>query len=97
MARAYGYAGHWVNNGYSSELVDLLDPAERQCLTAGRLEDISIGIECLLTDDDAVAAETEHEVETQRAELEAREDAEILAELNLPDPDDLKPGDDVSA
>ncbi len=40
MARACGYKGRWVNNGYSSELVDLLDPAERQCLTAGRLEDI---------------------------------------------------------
>ncbi|MHA6262378.1 DUF3306 domain-containing protein [Arenibacterium sp. CAU 1754] len=45
----------------------------------------------------AVAAEADREVESQRAEMEAREDAEILAELNLPDPDDLKPGDDVSA
>ena len=32
----------------------------------------------------------------QQAELEEKTDAEILAEFDLPDPDDLKPGDDVS-
>lgn len=43
------------------------------------------------------AAEAETAIETERAALEEREDAEILSELNLPDPDNLKPGDDVSA
>ncbi len=32
----------------------------------------------------------------ERARLEAKSDAEILAELDLPDPDHLAPGDDVS-
>ncbi len=36
------------------------------------------------------------EEETARAEMEQRTDAEILAELNLPDPDRLAPGDDVT-
>ena len=52
----------------------------------------------------AVQAETEaehaaleaQEIAQQQAELEDKTDAEILAELDLPDPDDLKPGDDVS-
>ena len=52
------------------------------------------------------AVQTEAEAETaaveaqafadQQAELEEKTDAEILAEFDLPDPDDLKPGDDVS-
>ena len=37
------------------------------------------------------------EIEEQRSALEEKPDAEILQELNLPDPDDLKPGDDFSA
>ncbi len=52
----------------------------------------------------AVQAEAEAEIaagETkalaaQQAELEEKTDAEILAELDLPDPDQLQPGDDVS-
>lgn len=52
----------------------------------------------------AVQAEAETEraeleaqaIAQQQAELEDKTDAEILAELDLPDPDDLKPGDDVS-
>lgn len=39
----------------------------------------------------AVAKQTELE----QAEIEARDDADILAELNLPDPDELQAGDDV--
>ncbi len=52
----------------------------------------------------AVQAETEAEVfaaeeqaiAAQQAELEEKSDAEILAEFNLPDPDQLQAGDDVS-
>lgn len=48
-------------------------------------------------------AEAERQAEADRAlaaevaELEERSDAEILAELDLPDPDSLKSGDDVIA
>jgi len=53
----------------------------------------------------AVAAEAESELRADaRAEmadaqavLEEKTDAEILAELELPDPDDMQPGDDFSA
>ncbi len=52
----------------------------------------------------AVQAETEAEaiaveqqtIAAQQAELEEKSDAEILAEFNLPDPDQLQVGDDVS-
>ncbi|WP_298848735.1 DUF3306 domain-containing protein [uncultured Ruegeria sp.] len=52
----------------------------------------------------AVQAEAEAEVlvaeqqviAAQQAELEEKSDAEILAEFDLPDPDMLQPGDDVS-
>lgn len=52
----------------------------------------------------AVQAETEAEIAAveaqvlaeQQAELEEKTDAEILAEFDLPDPDALQPGDDVS-
>lgn len=43
---------------------------------------------------EAVAAEAEA---VELAEREAKDDAEILAELDLPDPDTLKAGDDVVA
>ncbi|WP_420584244.1 DUF3306 domain-containing protein [Ruegeria sp.] len=42
-----------------------------------------------------VAAE-EQIIAAQQAELEEKSDAEILAEFNLPDPDQLQAGDDVS-
>ncbi|TCL01552.1 uncharacterized protein DUF3306 [Shimia isoporae] len=53
----------------------------------------------------AVAAEAEAEMIAQeravaaeeQASLEDKPDAEILAELDLPDPDELGPGDDFSA
>ncbi|MFT7595868.1 MAG: hypothetical protein ACI8R4_003200, partial [Paracoccaceae bacterium] len=41
------------------------------------------------------AAVQEQAVAAEREVLEAKEDAEVLAELNLPDPDALKLGDDV--
>ncbi|MBO9412788.1 MULTISPECIES: DUF3306 domain-containing protein [unclassified Ruegeria] len=44
---------------------------------------------------DVIAAE-EQVIADQRAELEEKTDAEILAEFNLPDPDQLQAGDDVS-
>lgn len=52
----------------------------------------------------AVQAEVEAEdlavreqiLTAQQAELEEKTDAEILAELELPDPDTLQPGDDVT-
>lgn len=44
---------------------------------------------------EVIAAE-EQVIADQRAELEEKTDAEILAELNLPDPDQLQAGDDVS-
>ncbi len=52
----------------------------------------------------AVLAEAEAEARSararaeaeERARLEAKSDAELLAELELPDPDTLAPGDDVS-
>lgn len=40
-------------------------------------------------------ARAAQQAELDRAALEARDDAEILAELDLPDPDTLKAGDDV--
>lgn len=43
-----------------------------------------------------VAAEQARAIEAEQAALEDRPDAEILAELNLPDPDMLQPGDDVT-
>ncbi|WP_170788524.1 DUF3306 domain-containing protein [Ruegeria lacuscaerulensis] len=46
-------------------------------------------------DAEVIAAE-EQVIADQRAELEEKTDAEILAELNLPDPDQLQAGDDVS-
>lgn len=42
-----------------------------------------------------VAAE-EQALAVQQAEIEEKTDAEILAEFNLPDPDQLQAGDDVS-
>ena len=42
-------------------------------------------------------AEAERALAAEMAELEERSDAEILAELDLPDPDTLKSGDDVIA
>ncbi|MDU9004605.1 DUF3306 domain-containing protein [Sedimentitalea todarodis] len=42
-------------------------------------------------------ADTEAEFESKRAALEAREDVEILQELNLPDPDTLSADDNISA
>ena len=48
----------------------------------------------------AVAAETQSETaqveERQQKELESKTDREILAELNLPEPETLRPGDNVS-
>lgn len=44
---------------------------------------------------DTVALRQE-QVEAERATLEEKSDAEILAELDLPDPENLKMGDDVS-
>lgn len=44
----------------------------------------------------ALLAEDAHTVDMQRAALEEKDDAEILAELNLPDPDNLTIDDDVS-
>ncbi|WP_171239416.1 DUF3306 domain-containing protein [Ruegeria sp. HKCCA5491] len=38
----------------------------------------------------------EQAISAQKAELEEKTDAEILAEFNLPDPDHLQAGDDVS-
>jgi len=46
-------------------------------------------------DAEVVAAE-EQAIAEQQAELEEKTDAEILAEFNLPDPDQLQAGDDVS-
>lgn len=43
------------------------------------------------------SAEAEAEIEAKRAALEAREDAEVLQELNLPDPDTLCADDNISA
>lgn len=47
------------------------------------------------TQAEAVAAEDQI-IAAQHAELEEKSDAEILAEFDLPDPDMLQPGDDVS-
>ncbi|MES0861511.1 DUF3306 domain-containing protein [Ruegeria sp. SCPT10] len=44
---------------------------------------------------EAIAAE-EQVIALQQAELEEKSDAEILAEFDLPDPDNLQAGDDVS-
>lgn len=44
--------------------------------------------EVIAAEDQAIAA--------QQAELQEKSDAEILAEFNLPDPDSLQAGDDVS-
>lgn len=44
---------------------------------------------------EVVAAE-EQVLAAQQAELDEKSDAEILAEFNLPDPDQLQAGDDVS-
>ncbi|CUJ92573.1 hypothetical protein RUE5091_01234 [Ruegeria denitrificans] len=43
-----------------------------------------------------VIATEEQVIATQQAELEEKSDAEILAQFNLPDPDQLQAGDDVS-
>ena len=45
----------------------------------------------------ALAAVEQQELREQHAVLEEQTDAEILAELELPDPDTLKMGDDFSA
>lgn len=42
------------------------------------------------------AADEDQVIAERQAELEEKTDAEILAEFNLPDPDQLQPGDDVS-
>ncbi|WP_419739775.1 DUF3306 domain-containing protein [Ruegeria sp.] len=47
------------------------------------------------TEAEAIAAE-QQTIAAQQAELEEKSDAEILAEFNLPDPDQLQAGDDVS-
>ncbi|EEE37334.1 hypothetical protein RKLH11_1170 [Rhodobacteraceae bacterium KLH11] len=43
-----------------------------------------------------IVAAQEQAIAAQHAELEEKTDAEILAEFNLPDPDQLQAGDDVS-
>ncbi|WP_170557805.1 DUF3306 domain-containing protein [Ruegeria atlantica] len=43
-----------------------------------------------------VIAVEEQTIAAQHAELDEKSDAEILAELNLPDPDQLQAGDDVT-
>lgn len=43
-----------------------------------------------------VIAVEEQAVAARQAELQEKSDAEILAEFDLPDPDTLQPGDDVS-
>ncbi|MEW2917098.1 DUF3306 domain-containing protein [Ruegeria sp. ANG10] len=43
-----------------------------------------------------VIASEEQVIATQHAELEEKSDAEVLAQFNLPDPDQLQAGDDVS-
>ena len=45
----------------------------------------------------AAEREAEREAERARAALAGKSDAETLAALNLPDPDDLAPGDDFAA
>ncbi|UWR04426.1 DUF3306 domain-containing protein [Ruegeria conchae] len=47
------------------------------------------------TEAEALAAE-EQIITTRQAELEEKSDAEILSEFDLPDPDTLQAGDDVS-
>lgn len=47
------------------------------------------------TEAEVIAAE-EQAIAAQHTELEEKSDAEILAEFNLPDPDQLQAGDDVS-
>ena len=42
-------------------------------------------------------AEEQAQIADEHARLDAKSDAEILAELDLPDPDTLKPGDNVQA
>ena len=52
----------------------------------------------VLAEREAEHAEAEaRDLQSELAEREAKEDAEILAELNLPDPDQLQLGDDVRA
>ncbi len=46
--------------------------------------------------DAEVLAVEEQAIAAQKAELEEKTDAEILADFNLPDPDQLQAGDDVS-
>ncbi|MEX0306854.1 MAG: DUF3306 domain-containing protein [Ruegeria sp.] len=46
--------------------------------------------------DAELAADEANAIAAQQAELEEKTDAEILAELDLPDPDQLQEGDDVS-
>jgi hypothetical protein len=43
-----------------------------------------------------IIADEEQAIAAQRADLKEKSDAEILAEFNLPDPDQLQAGDDVS-
>jgi len=44
----------------------------------------------------AAQALIDRKIEAEKAALDDRDDADILADLNLPDPDTLKPGDDVA-
>ncbi|MEM7488839.1 MAG: DUF3306 domain-containing protein [Pseudomonadota bacterium] len=47
--------------------------------------------------EDAARAEIEQAEEAARADLEGLDDAAVLERLGLPEPDDLRPGDDVAA
>ena len=82
-------AGKSVQRAVSSDLGFAVGP---RLNAAGRLEDMSIGIECLLTDDPQVAARyaaTLDEINRERRSIEARMRAEAYRRIDAIEPRDL--------
>jgi single-stranded-DNA-specific exonuclease len=81
----FDQAGRSVARAVSGDLGFVAGP---RLNAAGRLEDMSVGIECLMTDDPAVAAQlarTLDEINRERREIEAKMRAEAFAYVDAMD------------
>jgi single-stranded-DNA-specific exonuclease len=95
IAAVWGAGGREAARAGAGDLAYAIGP---RINAAGRLSDMTLGIECLLTEDAARAAELAHlldSINRERREVEAgmREQAEALLEVLLADPAAGGPGE----
>jgi len=85
IAALFQQAGRTVDRAVSTDLGFVVGP---RLNAAGRLEDMSVGIECLLTDDPATAAQIAtllDEINRQRKDIEAKMRQEAFAYVDAMD------------